>query len=82
MLAPLNESVLPHGIRSRLVAGINGLTVHVLEAGFETPHRPLVLLRGSALGTDLASLGRPTSCMRLAASCTRSATNTRCQARR
>ena len=35
MLAPLNESVLPHGIRSRLVAGINGLTVHVLEAGFE-----------------------------------------------
>lgn len=44
MLAPLNESVLPHGIRSRLVAGINGLTVHVLEAGFETPHRPLVLL--------------------------------------
>ena len=24
--------------------GINGLTVHVLEAGFETPHRPLVLL--------------------------------------
>ena len=44
VLAPLNESVLPHGIRSRLVAGINGLTVHVLEAGFETPHRPLVLL--------------------------------------
>ena len=44
MLAPLNESVLPHGIRSRLVAGINGLMVHVLEAGFETPHRPLVLL--------------------------------------
>ena len=44
MLAPLNESVLPRGIRSRLVAGINGLTVHVLEAGFETPHRPLVLL--------------------------------------
>lgn len=44
MLAPLNESVLPQGIRSRLVAGINGLEVHVLEAGFETPHRPLVLL--------------------------------------
>src|SRR5271156_1589068 len=44
VLAPLNESVLPHGIRSRLVAGINGLTVHVLEAGFETPLRPLVLL--------------------------------------
>ena len=44
MLAPLIESVLPHGIRSRLVAGINGLMVHVLEAGFETPQRPLVLL--------------------------------------
>ncbi len=44
MLAPLNESVLPHGIRSRFVAGVNGLTVHVLEAGFETPDRPLVLL--------------------------------------
>src|ERR1700678_145483 len=44
VLAPLDESVLPQGIRSRFVAGINGLTVHVLEAGFETPHRPLVLL--------------------------------------
>lgn len=49
MLAPLNESVLPHGIRSRLVAGINGLTVHVLEAGFETPHRPLVRPPGITL---------------------------------
>ena len=44
MLAPLDESVLRHGIRSRLVPGVNGLTVHVLEAGFDTPDRPLVLL--------------------------------------
>jgi pimeloyl-ACP methyl ester carboxylesterase len=36
--------VLPSGIRSRLVEGINGLTMHVLEAGFETSGRPCVLL--------------------------------------
>ena len=35
---------LPAGIRSRMVPGINGLTMHVLEAGFETPGRPAVLL--------------------------------------
>ncbi len=37
-------STLPRGIRSRVLAGVNGLTMHVLEAGFETPGRPLVLL--------------------------------------
>lgn len=35
---------LPPGVRSRVVPGINGLAVHLLEAGFETPGRPLVLL--------------------------------------
>ena len=35
---------LPPGIRSRMVEGINGLTVHLLEAGFETANRPCVLL--------------------------------------
>ncbi len=35
---------LPIGVRSRTVPGINGLVVHLLEAGFETPGRPLVLL--------------------------------------
>jgi pimeloyl-ACP methyl ester carboxylesterase len=35
---------LPAGIRSRHVPGINGLTMHVLEAGFETAGRPCVLL--------------------------------------
>ena len=42
--APLDPTVLPPGIRSRFVEGINGLRVHILEAGFETPHRPCVLL--------------------------------------
>lgn len=35
---------LPPGIRSRFVAGINGLTMHVLEAGYESRDRPCVLL--------------------------------------
>src|SRR5579863_6719621 len=35
---------LPAGVRSRLVEGINGLTMHVLEAGFESRDRPCVLL--------------------------------------
>ena len=33
----LGSDVLPAGIRSRFVPGINGLTMHVLEAGFDTP---------------------------------------------
>ena len=40
----LGEVLLPAGIRSRLIPGVNGLTMHVLEAGFETPGRPCVLL--------------------------------------
>lgn len=35
---------LPDGIRSRHVDGINGLRMHILEAGFETPGKPCVLL--------------------------------------
>jgi pimeloyl-ACP methyl ester carboxylesterase len=35
---------LPAGIRRRFVPEVNGLTMHVLEAGHETPGRPLVLL--------------------------------------
>jgi pimeloyl-ACP methyl ester carboxylesterase len=35
---------LPDGIRSRVILGINGLDVHVLEAGYESPGRPLALL--------------------------------------
>jgi len=40
----LADIPLPAGIRSRLVGGINGLTMHVLEAGFEAGNRPCVLL--------------------------------------
>jgi pimeloyl-ACP methyl ester carboxylesterase len=43
-LAPLETAVLPDGIRSRFLDGINGLRVHVLEAGFESAGRPCVLL--------------------------------------
>ena len=40
----LPEIPLPSTIRSRFVDGINGLRMHVLEAGFETMGRPCVLL--------------------------------------
>ena len=46
----MNESVaygqvsLPTSIRSRFVDNGNGLAMHFLEAGFETPGRPLILL--------------------------------------
>jgi pimeloyl-ACP methyl ester carboxylesterase len=43
-LPPLQNDVLPSGIRSRFVRDINGLRMHVLEAGVETRGRPLVLL--------------------------------------
>ena len=43
-LPPYGNSTIPTGIRSRRVANVNGLTVHVLEAGYETPGRPAVLL--------------------------------------
>jgi pimeloyl-ACP methyl ester carboxylesterase len=35
---------VPPGIRSRFVDDINGLNIHVLEAGFETRGRPCLLL--------------------------------------
>jgi len=46
---PLDPSVLPRGIRSRLVNNVNGIRMHVLEAGFDAAarsagRRPLVLL--------------------------------------
>src|ERR1700722_16877523 len=40
----LPDIPLPSGIRSRFVDDINGLRMHVLEAGFETRDRPCVLL--------------------------------------
>ena len=43
-LQPYETAWLPAGVRSRIVAGINGLRMHVLEAGHESPGRPCVLL--------------------------------------
>src|SRR3954453_17275105 len=40
----LPDIPLPPGIRSRFVEDINGLTMHVLEAGFETRGRRCLLL--------------------------------------
>ena len=40
----LPDIPLPPTIRSRYVENINGLSMHVLEAGFETPGRPCLLL--------------------------------------
>jgi hypothetical protein len=43
-LPPYGNGTLPPGIRSRIIANVNGLTVHILEAGYEIPGRPAVLL--------------------------------------
>ena len=43
-LPPYGNGTLPPGIRSRAIANVNGLTVHILEAGYETAGRPAVLL--------------------------------------
>ncbi|SEO26891.1 alpha/beta hydrolase [Bradyrhizobium sp. OK095] len=43
-MTALPDIPLPAGIRSRYVDGINGLRMHVLEAGFETKGRPCILL--------------------------------------
>jgi pimeloyl-ACP methyl ester carboxylesterase len=40
----LPDIPLPPGIRSRFVENINGLRMHVLEAGYETRSRPCILL--------------------------------------
>jgi pimeloyl-ACP methyl ester carboxylesterase len=40
----LPDIPLPSGIRSRFVENINGLRMHVLEAGYETRGRPCLLL--------------------------------------
>src|SRR5881394_4321304 len=43
-MTSLPDIPLPAGIRSRYVDNINGLRMHVLEAGFESRNRPCVLL--------------------------------------
>ncbi len=43
-LPPYGNDTLPDGVRSRHIADVNGMTAHILEAGYETPGRPAVLL--------------------------------------
>src|SRR5580704_12851884 len=43
-LPPYGNGTIPAGIRSRQIANVNGMTVHILEAGYETPGRPAILL--------------------------------------
>ena len=43
-LQPLDAALLPRGIRARFVDNVNGIRMHVLEAGFEGARRPGVLL--------------------------------------
>jgi pimeloyl-ACP methyl ester carboxylesterase len=43
-MVPYDATVLPQGIRSRFVNNVNGIRIHVLEAGFETTQRPAVRL--------------------------------------
>lgn len=43
LLSPYESGILPEGIRSRFIQ-VNGLRMHILEAGYETPERPCVLL--------------------------------------
>ena len=42
-IGPYSADVLPRGIRSRFVDNVNGLRMHVLEAGYEPKGRPGVL---------------------------------------
>ena len=43
-LPPYGNGTVPAGIRSRAIANVNGLTVHILEGGFDKPDRPAILL--------------------------------------
>jgi len=43
-LEPYPSGWLPAGVRSRFVDNVNGLRMHVLEAGYETANRPALLL--------------------------------------
>lgn len=43
-LQPLPVDLLPEGVRSRFVEGVNGLRMHILEAGYKAPRRRCLLL--------------------------------------
>jgi pimeloyl-ACP methyl ester carboxylesterase len=44
LLNPLSQTVLPPGVRARFVDNGNGLSMHVLEAGWDDHSRPCLLL--------------------------------------
>lgn len=43
-LEPMSPTLLPPGVRARIVPGTNGLDMHLLEAGWEQEGRPVLLL--------------------------------------
>ncbi|MDB5368373.1 MAG: Alpha/beta hydrolase family protein [Rhodospirillales bacterium] len=43
-IGPAPDSLLPPGVRARIVHGVNGLAMHMLEAGYDDGERPVVLL--------------------------------------
>lgn len=43
-LPAYGNGTLPAHIRSRQIPNVNGMAVHILEAGYETTGRPAVLL--------------------------------------
>jgi pimeloyl-ACP methyl ester carboxylesterase len=43
-MQPFDPTSLPEGVRSRFVEGVNGLRMHILEAGGAAPGKPLALL--------------------------------------
>lgn len=46
-VGPLDAAALPAGVRSRILENVNGIRMHILEAGYETPgRRALLLLHG------------------------------------
>jgi pimeloyl-ACP methyl ester carboxylesterase len=43
-IAPAPSSVLPSGIRARIIPDVNGISFHILEAGWSGSERPTLLL--------------------------------------
>jgi pimeloyl-ACP methyl ester carboxylesterase len=43
-VAGFPDELLPPGMRSRFIGNVNGLRMHILEAGYEPDDRPVVLL--------------------------------------
>src|SRR5438093_338160 len=63
-MQPLDPASLPPGIRARFVDDINGLRVHILEAGFAPDGRPLgvnppAVPESPTIHETLAALPRP-----------------------